>query len=54
LISTEGDHAPFPYCHDSHFDLDGGVVSGPAESPLAAYETEYEAAADEVRVRIEA
>jgi Rieske Fe-S protein len=29
-------------CHDGHFDIDGGVVSGPPPRPLDIYATRIE------------
>ena len=39
-------------CHGSTFALDGAVTNGPADAPLATYDTSYEKAVDVVRVML--
>ncbi|MDP4200122.1 MAG: Rieske 2Fe-2S domain-containing protein [Bacteroidota bacterium] len=39
-------------CHNSYFTLEGSVVSGPAPSPLVAYDTTYDAAAKVLQVKL--
>lgn len=39
-------------CHGSTFALDGAVTNGPADAPLATYETSYDQATDVVRVML--
>ncbi len=39
-------------CHFSEFATDGAVLTGPAERPLAAYATTFDAGAGEVTVRL--
>jgi Rieske Fe-S protein len=39
-------------CHFSEFAPDGSVLTGPAERPLTAYATTFDAAAGEVTVRL--
>jgi cytochrome b6-f complex iron-sulfur subunit len=39
-------------CHGSTFALDGAVTNGPADAPLAMYETSYDPSTDVVRVML--
>ncbi len=39
-------------CHGSTFATDGSVTAGPATEALGAFETEYDANAGEVRIRV--
>lgn len=41
-------------CHGSQYDLEGNVLQGPAQFPLARYETEYHRRAKTLTLRVSA